>query len=87
MSGGTLENCDGCEELADLTSKHIELVEFVKRVYLNDKSGIYKYGEKRPSDDKKPSKGSRWMTPKELAADLIQRYKIILEEGEERKDG
>ena len=83
MSGGALSNCDGCEELADLTSKHIELVEFVKRVYLNDKSGVYRYGEKRPSDDKKPSKGSRWMTPKELAESIIQRHKIILEDRED----
>jgi hypothetical protein len=70
------------EEYNAYAARQNELIEFVKRVYLNDKSVIYKYGEKRPSDNKKPSKGSRWMTPKELAGSLIQRYKISIKEGD-----
>jgi hypothetical protein len=60
-----------------------EFYGFVRRVYLNDKSELYGYGEKRLRDDKKPSKGSRWMTPKELAEDIIHRHKIVFSKSKE----
>lgn len=58
------------------TKNDKEFEDFVIRVYLNDRSQDYRYGEKRTLDDKKPSKGCRWMTPREMARSLVDKYHI-----------
>ena len=52
--------------------KKQRIVKLCQQIISNDKSEGYSYGEIRPSDEKIPEQGQRWLTPREFAKTWIK---------------
>ena len=73
--------------MSELEEQAISMIQTLEHIVLNDRSEIYEYGEKRTSDLKKPRQGARWLTPKEMAREMLASLPTeLIEKAKDKND-